>query len=74
MDHDDCSGNRGAGQAGHARARRRAPATPAAIRFAAQCPDLDELIAVGLALHLFTEIVDARVSCRSPICTGRRPC
>jgi hypothetical protein len=37
------------------------PATPAAIRSAAQCPDLDELIAVGLALHLFTEIVHDRV-------------
>jgi len=31
-----------------------APATPAAIRYAVHCPDLDELIAVGLALHLFT--------------------
>jgi hypothetical protein len=37
------------------------PATPAAIRYAAQCPDVDELIAVGLALHLFTEIVYGRV-------------
>jgi hypothetical protein len=37
------------------------PATPSAIRYAAQCPDLDELIAVGLALHLFTEIVFGRV-------------
>lgn len=37
------------------------PATPAVILYAAQCPDLDELIAVGLTLHLFTEIVHARV-------------
>ena len=37
------------------------PATPAAILYAAQCPDLDDLIAVGLALHLFTEIVYTRV-------------
>jgi acetyl esterase/lipase len=37
------------------------PATLAAIRYAAQCPDLDELIPVGLALHLFTEIVYGRV-------------
>jgi hypothetical protein len=36
-------------------------ATPAAIMHAAQCPDLDELIAVGLALHLFTEIMYGRV-------------
>src|SRR4029453_18181061 len=37
------------------------PATPAAILYAVQCPDLDELIAVGLALHLFTEIIYGRV-------------
>jgi hypothetical protein len=37
------------------------PTTPAAILYAAQCPDLDELIAVGLALHLFTEIAYGRV-------------
>jgi hypothetical protein len=37
------------------------PATPAAMRRAVQGPDLDELIAVGLALHLFTEIVSGRV-------------
>ena len=37
------------------------PATPAVIRYTAQCPDLDELIAVGLALHMFTEIVHGRV-------------
>ena len=37
------------------------PATPAVIRYTAQCPDLDALIAVGLALHLFTEIVYGRV-------------
>ena len=38
------------------------PTTPAAILYAARCPDLDELIPVGLALHLFTEIVYGRVS------------
>ncbi|HEX6656484.1 MAG TPA: hypothetical protein VF065_00300 [Ilumatobacter sp.] len=37
------------------------PATPAVIRYTAQCPDLDELIAVGLALHLFTEIVYGKI-------------
>lgn len=37
------------------------PATAAVILYAAQRPDLDELIAVGLTLHLFTEIVGARV-------------
>ena len=37
------------------------PATPAVIRYTAQCPNLDELIAVGLALHLFTEIAYAWV-------------
>ena len=37
------------------------PTTPAAILYVAQRPDVDELIAVGLALHLFTEIVYGRV-------------
>ena len=37
------------------------PATAAHILYAAQRPDLDELIAVGLSLHLFTEIVHGRV-------------
>lgn len=37
------------------------PTTPAAILYAAQRPDVDELIAVGLALHLFTEIVYGRI-------------
>jgi hypothetical protein len=37
------------------------PATPAAILYAARCPDLDELVPVGLALHLFTEIIARRV-------------
>ena len=37
------------------------PTTPAAILDAAQRPDLDELVAVGLALHLFTETVYGRV-------------
>jgi hypothetical protein len=37
------------------------PATPAVIRYTAQCPDLDALIAVGLTLHLFTELVYGRV-------------
>ena len=37
------------------------PTTPAAILYAAQRPDVDELIAVGLALHLFTEIAFGRV-------------
>lgn len=37
------------------------PTTAAAVLYAAQCPDLDELIAVGLALHLFTEIAYGRV-------------
>jgi len=37
------------------------PTTAAAVLYATQCPDLDELIAVGLALHLFTEIVCGRV-------------
>jgi hypothetical protein len=37
------------------------PTTAAAIRYAAQCPDVDELIAVGLALHLFTEIAYGRI-------------
>jgi hypothetical protein len=38
------------------------PTTPAAILYAAQRPDVDELVAVGLALHLFTEIVFGRVA------------
>ena len=37
------------------------PATPAAFRYAAQSPDLDELVAVGLTLHLFTEVLHGRV-------------
>jgi hypothetical protein len=37
------------------------PTTPAAILHAAQYPELNELVAVGLALHLFTEIVSGTV-------------
>ena len=38
------------------------PATPSAFRDAAESADLDELVAAGLALHLFTEIVHGRVA------------
>ncbi len=38
-----------------------APATATVIRHAVESSDLDDLIAVGLALHLFTEIVGQHV-------------